>query len=324
MAVKTHITDAEFADILARYNLGAFRAAHPLHAGTVQTNYILETDRDRFVFRLYENRPPKSVGFEITVVRYLNRRGYPCPAPKRSRRGHYMGRLRGKPFVIYEFIEGEHVENPTEEQFAQLIYQAARLNRLTGYYRPYNRRYRWNYDVSLCQELARQAARKIATPAARAKLKWHAEELSKLALAKNHPMGICHCDFHFSNILFREGQFAALLDFDDANYTYLTFDLATLINPFIPTFDWNTWDQFSPGAEILDFAQPRRVVEEYQKHRSLSRVEKHHLYYVFKLSLLFDCVWYFNRGGPNDFYEKRKLDALNALGRGGFYTQIFA
>lgn len=137
------------------------------------------------------------------------------------------------------------------------------------------------------------------------------------------PKGICHCDFHFSNVLFKDGQFAALIDFDNAHYTYLTYDLITLIEPFIAEFRWDTWQQFAPGQAILDFHQPRTVTAEYIQHRALSALEKQHLFDVYKLSILFDSIWYFERGDVNDFYEKRKLDAINAIGRKGFYQAIF-
>jgi hypothetical protein len=43
-----------------------------------------------------------------------------------------------------------------------------------------------------------------------------------------------------------------------------------------------------------------------------------------KLSILFDCVWYFARGDAEDFFERRKIEFLNALGRSEFYKRLFA
>jgi hypothetical protein len=36
-----------------------------------------------------------------------------------------------------------------------------------------------------------------------------------------------------------------------------------------------------------------------------------------------DCIWYFKRGKANDFFEKRKIDYLNNLGRDNFYKEVF-
>ena len=104
-----------------------------------------------------------------------------------------------------------------------------------------------------------------------------------------------------------------MLDFDDANYTFLQFDLVGLID------HW-AWPH---TVDMLDVAQARGIVQEYMKHRPLAPIEQQHLYDVYKLSILFDCVWYFGRGGASDFREKRKIDALTDLGRQIFIDELF-
>ncbi len=123
--------------------------------------------------------------------------------------------------------------------------------------------------------------------------------------------------------MFKDGKFRALIDFDDANYTFLTYDLATLINPFTAPFDWNSWNKFNKTDNVFDFTQPRKVAFEYGKYRELADDEKEHFFDVFKLSIMLDCIWYFERGDVSDFYERRKIEYLNNLGRGRFYEELF-
>jgi len=324
MAVKTTFPEKEFIEILSNYRLGEFISSHPITSGTVQTNFFIQTTNGKFVFRYYENRSKESVAFECNLIKYLKDRDFPCPAPFKNKKGRYVGITHEKPFVLFEFIEGQHVENPNSAQKNQLIQKAAELQNLTRNYRPHNLKYRWNYNIELCRELAQKTARTINTANAREKLDWFNDELLKLNLSRSLPKGICHCDFHFSNILFKDGKIAALIDFDDANYTFLTYDLITLMNPFIPSFDWDTWSQFKKGENILDFQEARSVVAEYMNFRPLNPIEKRHLFDVYKLSILFDCIWYFERGDVNDFFERRKIDALNHLGREIFYDRLFS
>ena len=180
-----------------------------------------------------------------------------------------------------------------------------------------------NYNVENCRELTRKKAKEINTENAREKLKWFEDELPKLELPKSLPKGVCHCDFHFSNVLFKDSKFTALIDFDDANYTFLVYDLAALINPFIKSFEWNTWAKFKKDENVFDFAEARKIVSEYMKYRPLNESEKEHLFDVFKLNIMFDCIWYFGRGYANDFYERRKIEYLNALGRKEFHKRLF-
>ena len=74
---------------------------------------------------------------------------------------------------------------------------------------------------------------------------------------------------------------------------------------------------------MLDFREARKTVQEYSRYRPLGKNEQHHLFDVFKLTILFDCIWRFHRGAGHDFYEKRKIDTLNRLGRELFYHELF-
>ena len=323
MAVKTVFSKQHFIEILLQYSLGVYRDATPLAQGTVQTNFLLQTTRGTFVFRYYENRSLCSVLFESNLIQYLKDKKYPCPAPLKNNQGKHVGLYNEKPYIIFEFIEGQHVEHPDEDQRKQLIEKVAALQNLTRNYRPRYKNSRWNYSVGLCRELAQKEAKRLHTVQAKEKLAWFENELMNLRLPPSLPKGICHCDFHFSNILFKDGQFQALIDFDDANYTFLTYDLVTLMHPFVPTFDWNTWSSFKKDESICDFQQARKTVAEYSMYRPLNHNEKRHLFDVYKLSVLFDCIWYFARGEVADFFERRKIDALNRLGREQFYEALF-
>lgn len=323
MAVKTNLTKNDMIKILSNYKLGDFIDFKPITKGTVQTNFLLKTTKGKFVFRYYENRSKDSVLFEVNLIKYLKDKKYPCPALFRNKHGKFVGIYNKKPYVIFVFVEGEQIENPNKEQKKQLIKKVAELQNITKNYRPFYKKYRWNYTIDLCKKLAENEAKKINTTNSKEKLKWLKNELSKLNIPKSLPKGICHCDFHFSNVLFKNGKFNALIDFDDANYTYLLYDLVCLIEPFVPSFTWNTWDKFKITDNIFDFKETKKAVSEYKKHRPLNNNEKRHLFDVYKLSILIDCVWYFKRGNVSDFYEKRKIDYLNNLGREEFYDKVF-
>ncbi|RPI17252.1 MAG: homoserine kinase [Ignavibacteriae bacterium] len=323
MAAKINYLKKDFIKILSNYKLGEFVSSKPFAAGKVQTNILLQTTKGKFVFKFYENRSIKSVLFECNLIKYLKAKNYPCPGPFKNKQGKLVGTFIEKPFVVFEFIEGRHIKNPNENQKRELIKRAAELHNITASYKPQYKNYRWNYSVELCKELAGKKAQKLNTKNARRKLMWLEDELSKLKLPKSLPKGVCHCDFHFSNVLFVNNKFNALIDFDDANYTFLIFDLAGLINPFNKSFEWDTWEKFKKDGNIFDFKEARIIVSEYMKCRTLSITEKKHLFDVFKLGILFDSVWYFLRGNVDDFYEKRKVAYLNTLGRSKFYNALF-
>lgn len=322
------LTDAEITDILSHYAVGTLLASRALTQGSVQTNLLLDTTKGKFVLRYYrQNRSLQAVQFEVNLIAYLKRHGYPCAAVLKNRAGKLAGETNGKPYALFEFLEGSHIEQPTALQQQQLIEQVAELHKLTRNYRPTFAPFRWNYGVALCQRLSAEIASEIGaeidTANAQAKLHWYRQELSQLVLPRSLPKGVCHADFHFSNVLFKDGNFHALIDFDDANYTYLTYDLAALIEPFIPAFRWDTWSNFSPEAHLFDFAEARWIVAIYQQYRPLNPTEKRYFFDVYKLGVFLDCLWYFKRGEVADFYERRKIEALNRLGREQFCAELF-
>lgn len=313
MVAKTPFSQHDFVNILSQYELGTYIQSEPITHGTVQTNFYLQTTQGKLVFRYYENRSLESVLFESHLLAYLKKHHYPCPAPFKNTQGSFVGLYQEKPYVFFEFIEGQHIDRPTDHHKQQLIQKAAELHNLTRKYPPHYKNYRWNYSVELCRTLAHTEATKINTKNAQEKFAWLDDQLSMLQLPMSLPKGICHCDFHFSNVLFQKNEFVALLDFDDANYTFLLFDLVGLIE---------VW-AWSHPSDTLDLMQAHVIVQEYMKHRPLNVVEERHLYDVYKLSILIDMVWFFRRGHAKDFYEKRKVDFLNNLGRKKFFDLIF-
>ena len=247
---------------------------------------------------------------KATCWQYLKKHAYPCAGPIKNKHGKSVASYQNKPFMIFEFIAGQTIEKPDEIHIHQLIQKAAELQNLTRKYRPRYKEYRWNYNVDLCRSLARAEAEKIHSQDALDKFAWLDRQLAALQLPRSMPKGICHCDFHFSNVLFQNDQFVALLDFDDANYTFLVFDLVSLIEWPYP-------------SDMLDMNKARAVVQEYTKHRRLNALEKRHLFDVLQLSILIDCIWFFRRGRSGDFYEKTKIDSLNRMGREKFYAELF-
>ncbi|MGV7222762.1 MAG: phosphotransferase, partial [Nitrospinales bacterium] len=224
-----------------------------------------------------------------------------------------IGTYHDKPFIIFEFVEGQFIEFPNEAHWIQLIKMAAELQNLTLDFQSDFTKYRWNYSPALCSDLANKQAREIKNKDAYDKLKWLENELLTLNLPTSIPKGICHCDFHYSNMLFRDDELVTVLDFDDANFTFLQFDLVGLI-------EYQAWPN---DQDNINYLKAHEVLQEYMKHRPLLHIEQIHLYDVYKLSILLDCVWYFNRGNYSDFREKRKIEALNCLGRNKFYRKLF-
>lgn len=317
MANKTTFSCDELRELARCFDRGELRKGAPISAGSVETNYLLELDSGRYVLRYYEGRTLRQVEYERALLDYLRARGFPC-APGIVPPDGRVPTYRDKPFMLFEYVPGEHVAMPNPAQTRSLLRLIARLNGLTRGLRLPGGAARLTYRPACMLELAEQRAQRLGTAQARAKLDWYRTTLAGLELPEGLEQGVCHCDFHYTNVLYRGDEVAALLDFDDANETWLYFDIVSEIDFFRPGFDHDSWASFAPEADVVDLNQAREYVAVYEQVRPIPALDRAHLFDILKLGILVDCIWYFDRGALPDFYEKRKLDALDRLGRERF------
>jgi len=78
----------------------------PVAAGTVNSNYFLDTERGRVFVRLYEQQEVDGVAYEWALLDHLSARGVPVP-PRVT--GPVPGALRvgGKPVAVFAAVQGE-------------------------------------------------------------------------------------------------------------------------------------------------------------------------------------------------------------------------
>jgi homoserine kinase type II len=310
MPVQSTISEADFETIVSRYNLGTYQGFETFSHGTIQTTILLKTSSGKYVLRYYEIRPEKHVLFEIALFNYLKAEQYPVPAIIKTSSGHDYGLYKGKPFIVIEYIEGEHAENPNEhfdqEQAAKVVEVVARLHTLTTGYMPDNAKDREEYNAAYCLKTYRERPRVVD---AKVREAWLKEELAGLEFPSALPRGICHADLNYGNFLFRDGKIVAVLDFDMSFYTYLLYDVASLIY-------WWAWE---PGKGFKA-KEAAFIAREYAKHRVLGELEKRHIFDALKLLILLGISW----SEESEFEENKKMiEHLNEIGRKGFYTMLF-
>jgi Ser/Thr protein kinase RdoA (MazF antagonist) len=94
---------------------------------------------------------------------------------------------REKPYMLFAYLDGEHIEQPRVHHWQQLIQKAAELQHLTQTYASPYTRHRLNYTPEVCHRLAQAKARKIDTPQAYEKLTWLTHELAEIDLPSALP-----------------------------------------------------------------------------------------------------------------------------------------
>lgn len=309
MPVKSTISVKDYPKILANYNLGEYKGFKLFAHGAGQTTVLLKTNLGKYVLRYYENRPIKHVLFEIKLFQYLSNKKFPVPAVLTNRLGKFLGRYRGKPYILTKFINGKHAKNPNKffvrKKLAKIIKIVAWLHKLTKLYKPAYFNNREEFNAKYCWHAYQKSLRKVNK---KEREFWLKKELAGLEFPKSMPKGLCHADLNYGNFLFQKGKVVAVLDFDMSFYTFLVYDIANLIY-------WWAW----PPHDRFNEKIAAQIVKEYSKFRKLTLIERKHIYDALKLIILSGISW----SDESDFeQEKKKIDFLNSIGRENFYNKI--
>ena len=129
------------------------------------------------------------------------------------------------------------------------------------------------------------------------------------------PKGVCHGDWDITNLKFKGNKLTGVLDFDDACYTYLIFDVAN----FIYYWAWMREKGFN-------FKKAKTLLKDYLKYRKLSEIEKKYLFDGIKVVIFTYMGWFFYEKYKNeDVFEKcmKRLEFLDNIGRDDFYNRLF-
>ena len=297
MLGSSSIDEEELRAILANYEIGALCAFRSFDHGAGQTTLLLETSQRNVVLRLYENRTAAHVDFEVQLIAFLLGQGYPVPAIIEPRAGGLVGIHRDKPYLLLEFVDGKHCQNPNKgvdtAALSSIIGAVAHLHNLTMGRALPSISGRPPFDQAYCwQQFQRKHGHVVDSSES---LRFKAA-VDALEFPETLPLGICHADLNHGNFLLNGGTVAAVLDFDMSFYGHLVYDIASLIY-------W--WAM--PPNEPVRTETARLILAEYRKHRTLLDVETAHILDALKLIVLLGLGW----GDPSEV--RTGLDRIDEL-----------
>ena len=268
MAVYTHLSADDLAELMACYDVGDLVSAKGIAEGISNSNWLVETtgSKDagaRFILTMYERRIAiADLPFFLGLLDHLAAKGLPVPRTIHDRDGAGFRMLGDKAVALIEFLPGISVEVPTiaqaravgvalaEMHLASTDYGLTRTNEL----RPAD----WAHIVSQAGDDAIAAI----DPALPRIIQGSLAQVVD-AWPEHLPRSIIHADLFPDNVLIIGPRVEALIDFYFACEDISAYDLA------VTHVAWSFADQgrtFRPdtGAAIL---------EGYRSVRGLSRDE---------------------------------------------------
>ncbi len=265
MATFTVLTATELNALATEFSLGAIRAFRTIAAGTINSNFAIDTDSGRYFLRVNEGKSEADVAWEARLVGALADRGVTAPKPITGRDGRLYAALprvrasnaataesSGVPLMTdgasdsagadtatkwvsaFPWRAGSHLAaDAVTPQHAEHFGRALAALHVAGLDLPTDWRRTSIYDhAHLVDRLAR--IERERDPALADAVAFLREELDAAAHAatirRAATHGIIHGDLFRDNVLWDQGRISAILDFEQASGGSLAYDLAVCIN----------------------------------------------------------------------------------------------
>jgi homoserine kinase type II len=258
MAVYTDVSDDDLAGFVARYDIGEPIAFKGIAEGVSNSNFFLQTTKDRYILTVYEARAPREdLPFFIGLMDHLAHRGFACPEPVRMRDGGALAEIAGKPAALVSYLDGLSVKRPTAAHclaagraLAELHaagdgFGMVRANPLSvAGWRPLA-----EASGARADAISPGLSRRIADELAFHEANWPG----------GLPSGVIHADFFADNVFFIGAACSGVIDFYFAANDALAYDLAIALNAwcFEPDASFN----LTKGQALLSGYQAVRMLE---------------------------------------------------------------
>lgn len=269
MAVYTHLSAEQMADLIAHYDVGALVSAKGIAEGVSNSNWLIETSgKDgsgtRFILTMYERRiETRDLPFFLGLLDHLAACGCPVPRTIHDRAGAAFRLVEGKAVALIEYLPGVSVDRPTPQQARAVGAELARMHLAsTGFDQTRANGLDIAASLRSLQECGTQALAAIdpelpglAARAAQLRDSW----------PWDLPRAICHTDLFPDNVLMLGDRVAGMIDFYFACDEAMAYDLAVTHAAW--SFD-RTGHNYSPavGAALMDGYASMRPLSEGERN----------------------------------------------------------
>jgi homoserine kinase type II len=249
MASFRQLSTVDVNDILRLFGAPATIAHAAIAAGTINTNVRIDTAAGRLFLRVNEGKSLDDVAREAAIVSYLAARGVPTPAPLSATDGAPFARWQGQLVSLFPWLPGRTLTRAdVTPAHAHAVGRALAALHLAGADYPDRRAGRYE-PLEIDRRL------QTITAAGRADLAQAVAVLQPELVAlhadrhRELPEGLIHADLFIDNVMYEDATLSALIDFEQAAWGRLIYDLAVTTLAF--GFDR---DDFRPETVAALFA----------------------------------------------------------------------
>ena len=261
MAVYTNVSDEQLVDFLKDYDIGQPTSFKGIAEGVENTNFLLETEKGRYILTLYEKRVNKDdLPFFLHLIDHLAKAGISCPTPISDKDNQALGTCAGRPAALFTFLDGMSVKTPKAHHCSALGTVLAHFHQKG---QDFTMKRENSFTIKGMQNFYQNIDGDIETiePSLRKLIE---DELNFLFhnWPQDLPKGVIHADLFPDNVFFLGDEISGLIDFYFACTDFLMLDVAITMNAWC----------FEPDASF-NVTKANRLLESYHKIRPISEQE---------------------------------------------------
>ena len=268
MAVYTKISDKDIILINKKFKLGKKIKFQGIKKGIENTNYLLKTEKGKFILTIFEKRVSSSdLPFFMKLMDLLSLKKIICPKPLKDNYGKYLFKIKNKKACIVSFLSGKDKNNLTYKNCFEVGKNIAKMHKAT-------KNLKIKRSNSMGINKLHPLLNSINFKKSKLILSYKEFLFNNLKeIKKNWPKkltgGIIHADLFVDNIFFKNNKFSGFIDFYFSANDYYAYELAICINALC--FDKNK------SKFILNKQKVNNLIKGYEKIRKISINEKNKL-----------------------------------------------
>ena len=287
MAQYTKLTSEEIHQLAQQYNLTINDYA-ALEGGAANTSFLLNTTTGQFILTVIDDEPYSDAIIIADILIHLEQHNFPTSRLVVTTNGKKVTNYKEKSVLLKRYIPGETIFQISDAGLFTLGKVLAQLHAIPSpdFVRHelsygqtfFAKAYGLGFDPAFEEWLARMQADFLDQ---------HSEGL---------PRSLIHADVFWDNIIYLDGEFQALIDFESVSYYYSVFDVAISISGTCVEADGT-----------LNIKKASQVVAGYQQTRPLTPGEKNALQLFTIYSVVTISYWRYIKYNVNNPTEGKKF-----------------
>lgn len=257
MANYTKVSQTNLQQILNEYGIDQFSDFTPIEQGNSNSSFYIVTKKGEYILTIFEEKDIKQAIDFARFLEWLKTYDFFTSTICLTKSGQITSKFKQKPLILKNWVAGEIIQDLSEKMIIEAGKTLAKLHQIpVPDFLPKDHA----YGVQTFSPMIKKGADKKYE-------EWLKGQMQRIETItnKNSPKGLIHGDLFFDNIIYKNNNLKAIIDFEEACSYYLVFDLGMSIIGLCR------------DLEDINLSKVKSFIKGYQEIRNLEPIEKEHL-----------------------------------------------